>query len=79
MNMEIHDMALEARIRKQIQATGASSAEEALLPFSIRRKNRIAGCWKTRKPLRRRSGAASISSIEARVFRKINWMPTLPS
>jgi len=31
MNIEIHDMALEARIRKQIQATGASSAEVASL------------------------------------------------
>jgi hypothetical protein len=31
MNIEIHDAALEARIQKQIQATGAASAEEALL------------------------------------------------
>jgi len=31
MNIEIHDSALEARIQKQIQATGAASAEEALL------------------------------------------------
>jgi post-segregation antitoxin (ccd killing protein) len=31
MNIEIHDTALEARIKKQIQATGAASAEEALL------------------------------------------------
>jgi hypothetical protein len=31
MNIEIRDSALEARIQKQIQATGASSAEEALL------------------------------------------------
>ncbi|MBZ5618846.1 MAG: hypothetical protein LAQ69_09010 [Acidobacteriia bacterium] len=31
MNIEIHDMAREARIQKQIQATGAASAEEALL------------------------------------------------
>jgi hypothetical protein len=31
MNIEIHDTALEARIQKQIQATGAGSAEEALL------------------------------------------------
>ena len=31
MNIEIHDSALEARIQKQIQATGASNAEEALL------------------------------------------------
>jgi hypothetical protein len=31
MNIQIHDTALEARIQKQIQATGAASAEEALL------------------------------------------------
>jgi hypothetical protein len=31
MNIEIHDTAVEARIQKQIQATGAASAEEALL------------------------------------------------
>jgi hypothetical protein len=30
MNIEIHDTALEARIQKQIQATGAASLEEAL-------------------------------------------------
>jgi hypothetical protein len=31
MNIEIHDMALEIGIQKQIQATGAGNAEEALL------------------------------------------------
>jgi hypothetical protein len=31
MNIEINDTALEARIQKQIQVTGAASAEEALL------------------------------------------------
>jgi len=31
MNIEIHDSAIEARIQRQIQATGAASAEEALL------------------------------------------------
>jgi hypothetical protein len=31
MNIEIHDAALEARMKRQIQATGASSPEEALL------------------------------------------------
>jgi hypothetical protein len=31
MNIEIHDAALEARIQRQINATGAASAEEALL------------------------------------------------
>ena len=31
MSIEIHDIALEARIQSQIQATGAASVEEALL------------------------------------------------
>jgi hypothetical protein len=31
MNIEINDRALVARIQKQIQATGAASAEEALV------------------------------------------------
>ena len=31
MNIQIHNTALEARIQKQIKATGAASAEEALL------------------------------------------------
>jgi hypothetical protein len=30
LNFEIHDEALEARIQKQIQATGSSSVEEVL-------------------------------------------------
>lgn len=31
MNIEIHDMALEARIQKQVQSTGSGSIEEVLL------------------------------------------------
>lgn len=31
MNIEIHDAALEARIQKQLQATGSRSVEEVLL------------------------------------------------
>ncbi len=31
MNIEIHDTALEARFQRQIEATGAASAEEMLL------------------------------------------------
>lgn len=31
MNIEIHDAALEARIGKQLQATGSGSVEEVLL------------------------------------------------
>ena len=31
MNIEIHDAALEARIKKQLQATGSASVEEVLV------------------------------------------------
>ena len=31
MNIEIHDMDLEARIQKQVQSTGSGSIEEVLL------------------------------------------------
>jgi len=31
VNIEIHDAALEARIKKQLQATGSGSVEEVLL------------------------------------------------
>jgi len=31
VNIEIHDTALEARIQKQLQATGSGSVEEVLL------------------------------------------------
>jgi len=31
VNIEIHDAALEARIQKQLQATGSGSVEEVLL------------------------------------------------
>lgn len=31
MNIEIHDAALEARLQKQLQATGSGSVEEVLL------------------------------------------------
>ncbi len=31
MQIEIHDTALEARIKRQIQVTGSGSVEEALL------------------------------------------------
>ena len=75
MNIEINDAALEARIQKQIHATGAASAEEALPHCSKRRRNRVGGFWKIRAPLTPKSGAASISSIEARVFPRTNWRP----
>jgi hypothetical protein len=49
MQIEIHDAALEARMRRQIQAIGASTPEELCSTFSKLRRNRTAGFWRTRK------------------------------
>jgi len=38
MTIDIHDTALEARLRKQIQSTGAASAEEALQRYALLRR-----------------------------------------
>src|SRR5260370_36728145 len=46
MTIEIRDASLEARIRKQLQATGSSSVEEVLLRLLARRRNRTGGSWK---------------------------------
>ena len=44
MNIEIRDSALEARIQRQIQTTGATSPEEALLHLLDTQEERIVGC-----------------------------------
>jgi hypothetical protein len=72
MNIEIHDMALEIGIQKQIQATGAGNAEEALLRLLETRKSRIVGFWKTALRSTRKFGAASNNSTAARESRKTN-------
>ena len=46
MKIEIHDTTLEARIQRQIQATGSDSVEEALSDSLRRRKSRTAGFWR---------------------------------
>ncbi|HTX38309.1 MAG TPA: hypothetical protein VME43_24945 [Bryobacteraceae bacterium] len=48
MNIEIHDTALEARIQKQIQATGAASAEEALLHLLETQEEQDRWLWENR-------------------------------
>ncbi len=40
MTIEIRDASLEARIQKQLQATGSSSVEEVLLRLLARRRTR---------------------------------------
>ena len=68
MTIEIRDASLEARIQKQLQATGSSSVEEVLLRLRIHRKNRTAG-WKyalawERKP---RSGDRRMSDLRSQI------------
>ena len=67
MNLEINDRALEARLQKLCSAC------------SKRRKNRIAGCWKTKPRSTPGSGVASNSLTGARVFLKTNWTLTSSS
>jgi hypothetical protein len=50
MTIEIRDASLEARIKKQLQATGSSSVEEVLLRLLDTQKNRTAGSWKCGLP-----------------------------
>ena len=60
MNIEIHDMALEARIQKRVQSTGSGSIEEVLLRLLEIKRSRIGG-WRTTviPSTRRFSGASS--------------------
>jgi len=43
MNIEIHDAAIEARIRKQLQATGSANIEEVLLHLLETQEQQ--DCW----------------------------------
>ena len=45
MQIEIHDTALEARIQRQIQATGSGSVEEALLRLLETQEEQAAGFY----------------------------------
>ena len=45
MNIEIRDPDLEARLRKQLQATGSSSVEEVLLRLLETQEEQDHGFW----------------------------------
>jgi hypothetical protein len=51
MQIEIHDAALEARMRRQIQATGASTPEEALLHLLETQEQQDRWLMENREPL----------------------------
>ena len=76
MNIEIHDAALEARIQKQLQATGSASVEEVLLRLLETQEEQDRWLLETGKQSTQGSGAASSNSTAAKESRKINWMLT---
>ena len=74
MNIEIRDAALQARIQKQLQATGSGSVEEVLLRLLDSQEERIAGFRRTGRRSTRRSGAAWMNSTAAKESPKTDLM-----
>jgi hypothetical protein len=46
MNIEIRDTALEARMQKQLESTGAGNLEEVLLRLLETQEEQDRWCWK---------------------------------
>ena len=76
MNIEIRDAALEARIQKQLQATGSGSVEEVLLRLLETQEEQDRWLLENWKIINGKTGAASNNSTAANESRKINWMLT---
>ncbi len=70
MTIEIRDASLEARIRKQLQASGSSSVEEVLLRLLDTQEEQDRWLLENRGELTPRSGEASPNSTVERDFRK---------
>jgi hypothetical protein len=64
MNIEIRDAALEARIKRQLQATGSASVEEVLARLLETQEEQDCCCWRTGERSRQRSGSESSNSTE---------------
>jgi hypothetical protein len=76
MNIEIHHADVEARIQRQIEATGARSPEEALVRLLETEEEQDRWLLEPGKRSTPKSGEASSNSIAAKGFRKTNWTPT---
>jgi hypothetical protein len=76
VNIAIHDAALEARIQKQLQATGSGSVEEVLLRLLETQEEQDRWLLENREIINAKSGGASNNSTAAKESRKINWMLT---
>jgi hypothetical protein len=73
---QIEDAAVEARIEKQLQATGSSTVEEVLLHLLETQEEQDRWLLENREALTRKSVAAWTSSTMAKESPKSNWMPT---
>lgn len=74
MNIEIRDAALQARIRKRLEATGSAAVEESFCICLRLRKNRTVGFLKIGKPSMPGSNGELPSPIGVKEFRKTSWM-----
>jgi hypothetical protein len=72
MNIEIHDAAIEARIRKQLQATGSANLEEVLLHLLETQEQQDRWLLENRKRLTAKLNGASINSIASKESPRIN-------
>jgi len=76
VNIEFRDVALEARIQKQLQATGSGSVEEVLLRLLETQEEQDRWLLENREIINAKIKRASNNSTAAKESRKINWMLT---
>jgi hypothetical protein len=76
MNIEILDAALEARIQKQLQATGSRSVEEVLLRLFETHEEQDRWLSENREAINPKIKRGTINSTGARESSKTNSTPT---
>jgi hypothetical protein len=77
MTIEIYDSALEARLRKQIQSTGAASAEEALQRILETQEEQDRWLLESKDALNVKVRRGIEELDRGREFPKTNWTRTL--
>ena len=78
LNIEINDRALEARIQKQIQATGASSAEEALVRLLETQEEQDRWLLENKNSINVKIRRGIDQLDRGAAFLKIDWTRTSP-
>jgi hypothetical protein len=70
MTIEIRDAELEARLQKQLEATGSNRLRNCCCACWKARRSRTAGFWKTEKESKPRYSVALTSLMVEREFLK---------